>query len=167
MKKAVNFTLYFLIAATIIMRIPTFLHNTEREKTKIPLISLIKNKDDQVNFYFPNQSQKYVLLFWSVNCLPCIVELDRLNRAVKNNELKPDQIIPINLDGDYELYKKFLLKKRYGLNLYFDKSNELSQFLKIQVTPTIVFLDSTKTIVKMNSGIQWNLVSGIDQFLRH
>ena len=167
MNRAINFTIYFLIAAAVILKAPSIMDNMGMEGKEILPNKLFQyNLKGQVNpVVFPIPGKRVVAIFWASWCAPCKIELSRINQALEKNELDKSNIFAISLDQSFEELDKAIVEKKYLFNTYLDKENNFLTKMKITATPTIVLIDEFGKIHEQTTGASINPVGKIKKFL--
>jgi thiol-disulfide isomerase/thioredoxin len=114
---------------------------------------------------FPAYGKKSIAVFWASWCGPCGIELSRINKAILEKEIGADRIYAISLDQDLHALEKTILEKKYSFKTYLDKENTISTLLKVNSTPTIVFIDETGKVSWQTTGVSPFLINRIKSFL--
>ena len=94
-----------------------------------------------------------VVVFWATWCGPCTLELMRIQRLVRNGEIPRDSVLAISQEKDLELIRATVKERGYSFPIGWDSTGELFHRFAINVTPTLVVLDSEKTIAWTTSGL--------------
>jgi len=167
MKRAANFTMYFIIAAAIILKMPNIIDNIKAEGKSISpqKVYYFESEKSQMPIVYPSYGKKSIAVFWASWCGPCGIELSRINKAIENKEINADRIFAISLDQDLQALEKTILEKKYAFKTYLDKENTISTLLKINSTPTIVFIDETGKVSWQTTGVSPFLINRIKNFI--
>jgi len=167
MKRAANFTMYFVIMAAIILKMPNIIDNIKAEGKSVSpqKVYYFETEKSQMPIMFPAYGKRSVAIFWASWCGPCGIELSRINKAIENKEISADRIFAISLDQDLQALEKTILEKKYKFKTYLDKENSISTLLKVNSTPTIVFIDETGKVNWQTSGVSPFLINRLKSFL--
>jgi thiol-disulfide isomerase/thioredoxin len=122
--------------------------------------------DNMQPVYFPKSNEKSVVIFWATWCGPCSVELNRINNAIIKKEIDPRYVYAVNMGEDPDLVKRELSKRKYKFQSYYESKGDLISQLKVEVTPTVAFIDERKTLRWLSSGISPSLIYRIMNFLK-
>lgn len=102
-----------------------------------------------------------IVVFWSKKCIPCVRELDNLNRFVdrtKNDGIKVILISPAEEWENEEEQKMFLAK--YGasdLDFYVDRGSDLAAEFGIFTSPhTVLINDKAMEIGRIRGAMEWD-----------
>lgn len=128
-----------------------FYQNDQLKGQKAKNLTLISLDTSKEILLQKNITPPYILLFWNLNCPPCLVELSRFNQALIDNELPKDKFIPIHLGGGPVEVKSFLKRKDYHFEVYFPANN--NEMYPIQGTPTVISVDKNGLIYKSTTGL--------------
>lgn len=115
---------------------------------------------------FSKPNEKSVVIFWATWCGPCTLELKRINNAIINKEIDPRYLYAVNMGEDPNLVKAEYAKRNYKFQPYFDLNKNLTDQLKVEVTPTVLFIDEKQTLKWISSGISPSLIYRIQNFLK-
>lgn len=146
MKKALNYTVYFIIASAIILRIPGIMTNMKKEGGVAAPTFLYSATDNRDSFFFPKKNEKSLVIFWASWCLPCRLELYRINEAILNHEIPAERIYAISLDESPEELLRVLNERKYSFKVYTEKSQMLMKSLNVTATPTVAFLEGGRVL---------------------
>src|SRR5690606_19094484 len=100
---------------------------------------------------------KQLLVFWATWCGPCKVELARINRLVKDGEIKATDVIAISSLEEINLVDAHVKENDYRFTVAIDPTGEAARQYKISGTPTLIFVDETGTIKWMTMGVSPSL----------
>ena len=95
-----------------------------------------------------NESENYVLVFWSTSCSHCLLEIPQLHTFLKNK--KNIKVIAFALEKDAFVWKNFSKTNLYGWHnvLGLKKwENEVAKTYKIVSTPSYFVLNKNKKII--------------------
>jgi cytochrome c biogenesis protein CcmG/thiol:disulfide interchange protein DsbE len=174
MKKDLNYTIYFILAAVVILKLPNITSNFKLEGKQVTMSfinevtpSTVESDLKALNgFIYPVKGKKSIAIFWASWCTPCSLELKRINSAIEKNEIPKDQIFAISIDSDFNALKKAIIDRQYLFKTYFDRSGNLSRNLNVQATPTIAFIDGEQKIKWITTGVSPTLIEKIKSFLK-
>lgn len=144
-------------------RLPLLLSQFKSEGSTIK--SVVLQTSDMQAVSFPKPNEKSVVIFWATWCAPCSLELKRINNAVINKEIDPRYIYAVNMGEDPSLVKTAFTKREYKFQSYYDFDKKLAEQLKIEVTPTVLFIDEKQTLTWISSGVSPSLIYRIQIFL--
>lgn len=113
----------------------------------------------------PIQGQKSVLIFWATWCGPCTVELDRIQKAIQEKELLPENIYAISLQEDPRLVTEEIQKRGYTFQNFADPQGHSLKSVKVFGTPTLYFINPDTTVAKSTMGLSPLLIKTIKDFL--
>jgi thiol-disulfide isomerase/thioredoxin len=166
LQKAINYTMYFLIAAVLIRRAPYIYENFRSEGKNVEIQKIYLSDKNQIlsPLIFPATQKKAIAIFWASWCGPCKIELKRINKSINENEIKKENIYAISIDNELNALNILLKEKNYLFNVYFDKEKLLTTNLNITNTPTVLFIDGLGKIVWRTSGFSPTLISKIKEF---
>ena len=95
-----------------------------------------------------NESENYVLVFWSTSCSHCLLEIPQLHTFLKNK--KNIKVIAFALEKDAFVWKNFSKTNLYGWHNVFGLKkweNEVAKTYKIVSTPSYFVLNKNKKII--------------------
>ncbi len=107
-----------------------------------------------------------ILIFWSVNCLPCQIELARYNMELQDKKLNPDEVMFINIGDSLKEIRKFLARKKYYFNVYQDSTHDLARQINLMVTPTTLYINETLKVINAYSGLHPFAISDAEKFIK-
>ncbi len=138
-------------------------YNFENEGTSIETQAFFDLEGNK--YFYPNNNEKNVIIFWASWCTPCKVEMDRLQRSITEGKIPAKKILAINPFESIEDIKKFNKIYNYQFKFLIQENNQMAKQLKVSNTPTIVFFDGLK-IKKMSSGISLTGILAAEKFLK-
>ncbi len=136
------------------------------------------NENDGVSFLDGNKKAvalndlkgKVVFInFWATWCPPCVREMPSINNLKKHFKNNKDLVfLMVDVDGNYEVSKKFMEKNGFDLPLYMPNGDIPSRFLGNSI-PTTVILDKTgKMVARIEGGIDYaapEIIKAMDDLL--
>lgn len=174
MKRAINFTMYFLILSFLIIKIPPVLDYFKLEG-KSATIGLINEFTIESNLnslkpinaiIFPKKGERSAVIFWASWCTPCKLELNRINKSIEEKKIDANQIFAISIDDDLEALKRAMIERKYRFKTYVDTKGNLVKSFKVAATPTIVFINDDLVIKWISSGFSPTLIARLETFLK-
>lgn len=108
--------------------------------------------------------QKHLLIFWATWCEPCKIEMNRINRLVKDKELDPRSIIAISSKEEAGTLKEFVKSQDYQFLVGIDRENILVEGYHIQGTPTLILFNENGVIEWMTMGLSPSLEIRLKNF---
>jgi thiol-disulfide isomerase/thioredoxin len=99
-----------------------------------------------------------ILHFWATWCGPCVKELPDLDAYSKNLEDTAHVIAIVTDMKDVAKVREFYRTKGIqNLNIYFDKSGQLTRTFRTPALPTSIFINSQgHEIGRIQGAIEWN-----------
>lgn len=98
-----------------------------------------------------NYKGKVVLVdFWATWCMPCVLEMPKIQEAYKKYHDKGFEVVGVSLDQDKEHLEQFLKQKGIPWPQFFDGqgwTNKLAVKYGVEQTPTGYLLDRTGKII--------------------
>jgi len=94
-----------------------------------------------------------VLSFWNSSCVPCLIELSRLNSAIESGEIQKENFVAVNIGDDLGTIRKTVDKKGWRFLVLLDHTYSGATAIDLMATPTHLFVDSKYIIKNMSSGI--------------
>jgi thiol-disulfide isomerase/thioredoxin len=143
---------------------PSIIRQFETEGTHSPNFS-ISTLDGKL-FDLRLQSSPLVIVFWTTWCGPCEVELARINRMIRSNELDSQSVLAISLQEEPTLVEKIIKDRNYLFRIGLDSNGQVGNLFGIAGTPTIILLDKSQRIRWMTSGLSPTLEYHIGKLLR-
>jgi thiol-disulfide isomerase/thioredoxin len=105
-----------------------------------------------------------ILDFWFVECPPCGKVNDVLKRIQTKYESKGVQIIGVNKNDDIQKIRIHLAKKKTTY-LNIKVSEKLLQSYKVNIYPTLIFIDKFGIIKYVAKGFEPDLEAKLDDFI--
>lgn len=137
-----------IIFLVIYLQVPTLVKNKQLEGKTIIQKEFVELKKNRKVIFPPNGNS--IVIFWATWCAPCKLEMNRLKNLVMEGRIPQNKIFAINPFEKRDDYEFFLRKESLPFNFF--ESDELTQKLEIDKTPTTVFLNGNK-IESKSTGI--------------
>ena len=152
-----------MIAFALYIKLPSILTNFKhQDKKSIDFtVKLINGESYQLH----GQSKKVVLVFWATWCGPCEIELKRINKMIKDNKIKPSDILAISSNEEESIVKEKVKRENYLFNVGLDPNGSVASFYEVTATPTTLFIDENQIINWMNAGVSPTLEFCINSFI--
>lgn len=120
----------------------------------IPNLACVQDDSNSVWHHLDETKAKYkVLIFWSVECSHCTIEIPQIAEKYDENKQKYNmEIFSVHTEGEVDEMKKFLQEK----NIHWINTNGLyanynwREYFDIEKTPVIYILDSNNKILAKN-----------------
>jgi hypothetical protein len=94
-------------------------------------------------------SDYYVLDFWFLSCVPCILDHKKIKLDYEKLKQKGVELVSISIDDDFSPWKNYLASHNYTWRNYLQMSdNTLSNSLGIHGCPTYVILNNKGEIIE-------------------
>lgn len=114
-------------------------------------------------FHLKN-NQKQILVFWATWCVPCKIEMNRINKMIEQNEVSKDLFLAISVGEEWNVVNEFISREKFLFPVALDQSGVVANFYSVKGTPTIVFIDENNQIEWMTMGISPSLSFRIKKF---
>jgi thiol-disulfide isomerase/thioredoxin len=169
MNKALNLTILFLLAASFILKAPSIMDNMSMEGRDVLPNKLYKyNLNGEMGpAIFPIPGKNVVAIFWASWCLPCKIELSRINDAIIKGDLNKESIYAISLDQNFNELDEVIKEKNYQFNIFIDKELNFINKLKVTATPTLIFINKYGKIREQSTGASLDPVAKITKFIKN
>lgn len=112
-----------------------------------------------------------IIVFWSKTCIPCIRELDNLDKFVKQTKNDGIKVILVSAEDDWntaEEQKNFLT--RYGatqLDFYVDRGAKLATAFGIFTSPhTVLVNEESMEIGRIRGAVEWDDEDVVEEIYR-
>lgn len=106
-----------------------------------------------------------LLVFWATWCGPCKLELNRINRLIKQGELGPAlKVISVVYDEKPELVQMTAQDRGYQFPVVLDHKGLLTQNFKVHGTPTLVLLNAQGGVEWVSTGVSASLELRLKNF---
>lgn len=152
--------------ATIILfqnKISNTFHNYLLEGTKLKIFSVKRLSGEEISL--PSITQNKVLFFWSKECPPCKLELDKLNSMISKGDLNAEKLIAVSIDNDKEKLINTVEERKYQFLIAVDDDSSLVRKFSTVEMPTVLFINKNSNIDWVSSGTHWNIEKKIKEFL--
>ncbi|MEM5538905.1 TlpA disulfide reductase family protein [Olleya sp. AS48] len=102
------------------------------------------------NLYQLDESNNYLIVFWSTTCSHCLEEIPELRKYVKTLDNKQLKVIAIALDEDRYRWKDMTYDYPEFYHVFGEGKwdNEIGNNYNVKSTPSYFVLDSDKKIIK-------------------
>lgn len=165
MKKLLSFKYNLLILILVVFLLikqgPAIINNFKNEGIIIPPRNYNSiGQNQKILFPIPHNS---VIIFWASWCGPCKIEMHRFKSSVEEGKINASSIFAVNAFESAIVVKDFLSKNSYPF--IFLEAPKLSTILKIQVTPTVVFIENNK-VISSSSGMSLSGIWKAESFLK-
>lgn len=104
--------------------------------------------DGQINQFPTQTSWPKLVIFWATWCGPCTHELERIQTAINEKEIKASSVLAINLRESVQKVSTAVKKRGLTMEQLIDPSGELAKKLGVKFTPTVF-------LVNKNLKIDW------------
>ncbi|MEQ7800195.1 TlpA disulfide reductase family protein [Pedobacter sp. ASV1-7] len=153
---------------------------SEVATSETPAAPVVENEPTNDGISFLDEQKKAVALndlkgkvvfinFWATWCPPCVREMPSINNLKKHYKNNKDLVfLMVDVDGNYDVSKKFMEKNNLDLPLYMPNGEIPSRFLGNSI-PTTVILDKTgKMVARIEGGRDYmapEIISSMDDLL--
>jgi len=146
-----------------------FLHQncscTIFENTK--LLSVPLQTPDGQTLTFPNDVAKpLVVIGWSTWCVPCKVEMQRIELSIKAGNINPKHVLAINLGETPAEVKAYVNNAGLSFPVAIDSTGAFSQQMKLSITPTVYLVDENSEVIWASSGVGVTEIWRIESHLK-
>jgi thiol-disulfide isomerase/thioredoxin len=154
---------------------------SEVATSETPAAPVVENEPTNDGISFLDEDKKAVALndlkgkvvfinFWATWCPPCVREMPSINNLKKHYKNNKDLVfLMVDVDGNYDVSKKFMEKNNLDLPLYMPNGEIPSRFLGNSI-PTTVILDRTgKMVARIEGGRDYmapEIISSMDDLLK-
>lgn len=153
----------FILAIILSNRLPILYRHYKIEGT--PLKNYTLTNLDASSIVLPEKNKKNIFIFWATWCGPCSIELNRINKLLLENIITSNNVYAINMGEDIALVRKMIKDKGYIFKTVIDQKGLLARDLKIEATPSIVFINEDQTINWLTSGVSPTLNYRLKKFV--
>jgi cytochrome c biogenesis protein CcmG, thiol:disulfide interchange protein DsbE len=148
----------------IYKKIPDFLNHTKSEGQTISQFD-IESIDGKIVDSL-KLKKPLVVVFWATWCIPCQVELARLNHLINDQKIEADSVLAISIREERQTVEKEIKDRDYKFPVALDQDGHISQLFKVNATPTILFIDHKNKIDWMTTGLSPSLEFRIVRFIK-
>ncbi len=163
-KHAGNIALVIVIAFLLLKKVPSWLANVQVEGEAVKSFQ-VRNEAGEV-ITLPSPGKKQVVIFWATWCGPCRVELSRFNTAVKEGQLKAEDVIAISLGEEPALVYKEAKAREYAFTTLVDPETASLASLRVDGTPQTYHISENQKITHASMGLSLLAVWRAEQFLK-
>lgn len=144
LSKKSNLLTLLLLAFVLWRQLPLVIQSfkTEGSKLESKTYPVISSPLGIKEVTFPPANDRALTIFWATWCGPCKIEMDRLQASIKEGNISGSKIVAINPFENQTIIMKFLKSRKYDFT--FIHAPEIAQSLKVEVTPTTIYIDSGK-----------------------
>ena len=142
---------------------PLIMNNFKKQDTKSSDFTIKLINGDSFNLH--TKSKRLVIVFWATWCGPCEVELNRINKLVKDGKIKASDILAISSNEEESIVKEKAKRENYLFNVGLDSDGIIANQYQVSATPTIIFIDENKVINWVTAGISPTLEYRVSSFL--
>lgn len=141
-----------VIAFLLLRHAQTTLDNFKKEGSNFPSTLLLNSENSLIPFP-KGIEMPWVALFWSVNCGPCRVEMELIQKAIEAKHVSADRVYAIHIGGDRASVQEFMKSRGFTFQFLVDVQGELAQSLGVALTPTTFLVNKDGTIRWASSGL--------------
>ncbi len=165
LKHAGNIALAMVVAFLLLKKIPGWIANYRVEGETVKSFQVRNDKGESITL--PTPGKKQVVIFWATWCGPCKVELSRFNTAVKEGQLKAEDVIAISLGEDPALVYKEAKARDYSFTTLVDPETASLASLRVDGTPQTYHISENERITHASMGLSLLAVWRAEQFLKN
>ncbi len=140
-----------LIGYFLFQRVPGWVANSKIEGQIVQPFSVSKENGETLSL--PLSGKKQVVVFWATWCGPCTVELARFNSAVKDGELKAEDIIAISFGEEPQIVWAEAKKRDYRFTVAVDPDLQSQKSLEVYGTPQTYHISADQKISHASMGL--------------
>ncbi len=167
LKKHLDWIIFGLLATLIMtQRWPSYQANTAVEGSRLTPVSLTNTSHGGPLVFPPADKQPSVAIVWNTWCVPCKVEMVRIERAIQKGSLNGDRVFAINLGESVAAVQEHLKNKSYSFRVLIDSQGEVATQLKASVTPSIYLITANGEVSWASSGVGVSEVWRMERHLR-
>jgi thiol-disulfide isomerase/thioredoxin len=165
-KNHLDWIIFAVIAALIFtQRWPQFQANSALEGRVLSPITLIDSNKNEIPFP-PQDNLPSVAIVWNTWCVPCKVEMARLEHAIKKGSLNGNRVFAINLGESLSTVQEHLKENSYSFKVLLDIKGDAGTQLGASVTPTLYLINANGEIGWASSGVGLTEVWRMENHLR-
>ena len=157
-----NLIFFIVVIYLFISTLPRIINNFSGEGKSIEVqeYQIIEAVRADKKLEFPQP--RSIAIFWATWCAPCKLEMKRLSHSVKSGAIPSGAIVAINPFESTEKVRSFLREESFPFTFIEDQG--LSERLKVNTTPTTLFIENNK-IIDLSSGLSIIGIWKAEQFL--
>ena len=156
--------LWLFVGALLWQRIPGVIEHFQKENQPAPSFQVPLLNGD--TFDLKTKTHPLVVVFWATWCGPCEVELSRINQMIEKGEVTRDSVVAIASHEDRALIEKVSRDRNYRFLVGVDETGSVAQAYGVRGTPTIVFIDASRKIHWITTGLSPFLGVRLSRFLK-
>jgi cytochrome c biogenesis protein CcmG/thiol:disulfide interchange protein DsbE len=141
-----------LLIFVVAQRWSSFVANSSIDGVRLTAVSLLDSNGTPYVFP-PKDGGPVVAIAWNTWCVPCKVEMDRIEHAIKGGTVKSDRVFAINLGESMSDVVSHLTQNPYSFHILLDVQGEVATQLKATVTPTMYLIDANGIVTWASSGL--------------
>lgn len=146
-----NVLIYAVLAFVIFTKAPEYYRQYKLQQSPAP--EFFAAGLEGAAFNSATLSQKTILVFWATWCGPCTIELSRLNDLVKDRVIKHDQVLAISIGEQADTVRAAVQERGYLFHVATDEQGTAANAFGVRGTPTVIFIDESKKINWMTTGL--------------
>ena len=106
-----------------------------------------------------------MVVFWATWCLPCDIELSRINKMILDKKIKPEAVLAISVQEKNSTVEKIARDRNYQFLIGLDTDGRVSAEFKVVGTPTVLFIGKDKLVAWKTTGLSPTLEFRAARFL--
>jgi len=161
--RIINVLITVGIIYLLAQKVPGIWNHFQSEGTVVSDFSVMTNSG--VEFNTQTMTSKKVLVFWATWCPPCELELSRINDLVKDKRISAESVLAIAMNEEKQLVDRVAQDRGYLFPIGYDFQGKAAQNFKVAGTPTVIFLNSDKSIRWITTGLSPLLKLRLNVFL--
>jgi cytochrome c biogenesis protein CcmG/thiol:disulfide interchange protein DsbE len=161
-----NIIFAFLIVFIVYQRWPSFQANTSLESTKLPNVPL-QTLDGQLLMLAQDFPKPLVIVGWSTWCVPCKVEMQRIERSIKNGNISAKHVLGINLGEPLATVLTHVKDEKISFPVAVDSTGAFAEQMKLSITPTLYLVNEENEVTWASSGVGITEIWRIEAHLKN